>query len=237
LRNWTNWRDWMRMENPDTDPSFDRFMIRVKEVVEVWTPEKTEEETGVSADQIREIGRAIGEARGAFASHVWRNAASGNRGGWQVARCLQLLTVLTGSVGTPGGTFLHSDNKFVAAPFSKPPPQDVWNELLYPQEWPMSHHELSFLLPHLLRDGRGKLDTYFSRVYNPVWTNPDGCMWMDVLADESLVGCHVALTPTWNETTLFADWVLPMGVASERHDSRRPLGGLPPAGATRGQGG
>ena len=67
----------------------------------------------------------------------------------------------------------------------------------------MSHHELSFLLPHLLRDGRGKLDTYFSRVYNPVWTNPDGCMWMDVLADESLVGCHAALTPTWNETTLF----------------------------------
>ncbi len=218
LRNWTNWRDWMKAEDSNAEPSFDGFLERVRELVEEWTPERTADETGVPADHIREVGRAIGEARGAFASHVWRNAASGNRGGWQVARCLKLLTVLTGSVGTPGGTFLHSDNKFVPAPFVKAPPQTVWNELLYPQEWPMSHHELSFLLPHLLRDGRGKLDTYFSRVYNPVWTNPDGCMWMDVLADESLVGCHAALTPTWNETTLFADWVLPVGLAPERHD-------------------
>ena len=29
---------------------------------------------------------------------------------------------------------------------------------------------------------------------------------------------HVALTPTWNETAYFADYVLPMGHGSERHD-------------------
>jgi anaerobic selenocysteine-containing dehydrogenase len=29
---------------------------------------------------------------------------------------------------------------------------------------------------------------------------------------------HVALTPTWNETAYFADYVLPMGLGSERHD-------------------
>ena len=33
---------------------------------------------------------------------------------------------------------------------------------------------MSFLLPHFLKEGRGKLDVYFTRVYNPVWTNPDG---------------------------------------------------------------
>ena len=33
---------------------------------------------------------------------------------------------------------------------------------------------MSFLLPHFLKEGRGELDTYFTRVYNPVWTNPDG---------------------------------------------------------------
>ena len=32
------------------------------------------------------------------------------------------------------------------------------------------------------------------------------------------VECHVALTPTWSETAWYADYVLPMGVASERHD-------------------
>ena len=41
---------------------------------------------------------------------------------------------------------------------------------------------------------------------------------MEVLRDSNLIGCHVALTPTWNESAWFADYVLPMGVASERHD-------------------
>ena len=41
---------------------------------------------------------------------------------------------------------------------------------------------------------------------------------MEALGDESLVGCHAALTPVWNETARWADYVLPMGVATERHD-------------------
>ena len=40
----------------------------------------------------------------ALSAHIWRSAAAGNLGGWQVARCLFFLNVLTGSVGTPGGT-------------------------------------------------------------------------------------------------------------------------------------
>ncbi|HTQ94057.1 MAG TPA: molybdopterin dinucleotide binding domain-containing protein, partial [Streptosporangiaceae bacterium] len=55
--------------------------------------------------------------------------------------------------------------------------------------------------------------------YNPVWTNPDGLSWMEVLTDEQKVGCFVALTPTWNESAWFADYVLPMGHGSERHDT------------------
>jgi anaerobic selenocysteine-containing dehydrogenase len=51
-----------------------------------------------------------------------------------------------------------------------------------------------------------------------VWTNPDGLTWLEVLKDEALVGLHAALTPTWNETAVFADYVLPMGMAGERHD-------------------
>ena len=48
---------------------------------------------------------------------------------------------------------------------------------------------MSFLLPHFLKEGRGKLDVYFTRVYNPVWTNPDGFSWIEALTDESKVGC------------------------------------------------
>ena len=62
------------------------------------------------------------------------------------------------------------------------------------------------------------MSVYFTRVFNPVWTYPDGFSWIEALRDESKVGLHIALTPTWNETAYFADYVLPMGHSSERHD-------------------
>jgi anaerobic selenocysteine-containing dehydrogenase len=99
-----------------------------------------------------------------------------------------------------------------------PPHPPEWNRLTWPEEYPLAMNEMSFLLPHLLKEGRGRVDVYFTRVYNPVWTNPDGFAWIEALTDESLVGCHVALTPTWSETAYFADYVLPMGHGSERHD-------------------
>jgi anaerobic selenocysteine-containing dehydrogenase len=99
-----------------------------------------------------------------------------------------------------------------------PPPAKVWNEMLLPREYPLSFFEMSFLLPHFLKEKRGKLAMYFTRVYNPVWTNPDGMSWIEALTDESMVERHACLTPIWSETAWFADYVLPMGHASERHD-------------------
>jgi anaerobic selenocysteine-containing dehydrogenase len=89
---------------------------------------------------------------------------------------------------------------------------------MWPREFPLAFFEMSFLLPHFLRDGRGKIAAYFTRVYNPVWTNPDGMSWIEALSDESKVERHACLTPVWSETAWFADYVLPMGHASERHD-------------------
>ncbi|HXF43201.1 MAG TPA: molybdopterin dinucleotide binding domain-containing protein, partial [Pyrinomonadaceae bacterium] len=121
-------------------------------------------------------------------------------------------------VGTEGGTLPSAWNKFKPKPFSSPPPPPVWNELHFPKEYPLSHYEMSFILPHLLKAGRGKLDVYFTRVFNPVWTYPDGFTWIEALSNESWIGLHAALTPTWNETAYFADYVLPMGHGGERHD-------------------
>jgi len=117
-----------------------------------------------------------------------------------------------------GGTLPSAWNKFKPASYNTPPAQRFWNELHFPLEYPLAHYEMSFLLPHFLKEGRGKLAVYFTRVFNPVWTYPDGFSWIEALSDESKIGLHVALTPTWNETAYFADYVLPMGMASERHD-------------------
>ena len=114
---------------------------------------------------------------------------------------------------------LHVTNKFVPEHPNPPPPPEYWNELLFPREFPLAFFEMSYLLPHFLKEGRGRLDVYFTRVYNPLWTNPDGFSWMEMLQDAERVGLHVSLSPTWSETAWFADYILPMGLGTERHDT------------------
>jgi anaerobic selenocysteine-containing dehydrogenase len=172
----------------------------------------------VKADVVREVAREIARAGPAFSSHVWRNGAAGNLGGWQISRALELIVILVGAVGTKGGTIPNAWAKAVPKPPLMPPPAKVWSELLYPPEYPLAFFEMSFLLPHLLKEKRGKLAAYFTRVYNPVWTNPDGLSWVEMLTDEAKVECHACLSPTWSETAWYADYILPMGHASERHD-------------------
>jgi anaerobic selenocysteine-containing dehydrogenase len=218
LRSWTNWKQYMVEERGRPDASFGDFIASLKEIYASYTPQFAEQESGISASQIVEVAREIGRAGSAFATHVWRSAASGNLGGWQVARSLEFLNVLTGSVGTPGGTSPAGWDKFIPPPFARPEAQELWNELLWPREYPLAHHEMSFLLPYFLKEGRGRLGVYFTRVYNPVSTNPDGASWMEILRDEEKIGLHAALTPIWSETAWLADYVLPMGVGGERHD-------------------
>ena len=218
VEKWVNWDEYLREERPDLPVTFDAFHGALEDLYAEYTPEFAERESGVAATTIMEVARAIGAAGGALATHIWRNTAAGNLGGWQVARALELLVVLMGAVSTPGGTAPSAWNKAIPAPPMMPPPAKVWSELLMPREYPLAFFEMSFLLPHFLREGRGKLAMYFTRVYNPVWTNPDGMSWIEMLTDETKVERHACLTPVWSETAWFADYVLPMGHASERHD-------------------
>ena len=218
LRRWVNWEAYLKARHPEEAPTFDNFIAALKSEYARFTPEFAAKESGVSPEMIVDVAREIGRAGSRFAAHNWRGASSGNLGGWSVARALHFLSVLAGAVGTVGGTMPSAWSKYSPRFWEEPPAQKFWNELSFPKEYPFSCYEMSFLLPHFIKEGRGKLDVYFTRVYNPVWTNPDGFTWMDVLRDESSVGLHAALTPTWSETALFADYVLPMGLAPERHD-------------------
>src|SRR6266545_2120796 len=192
MRRWWNWAEYLAAEHPDRPATFEEF-------------------EAVLAELVAGAGTRL-------STHTWRSASAGNLGGWQVARTLFLLNAMLGAVATPGGTYPNAWNKFVPRPLYTPPHPQTWNELTWPLEYPLALNEMSFLLPHFLKEGRGKLDVYFTRFYNPVWTNPDGLSWMEVLTDEAMVGLHVALTPTWSETAFLADYVLPMGLGPERHD-------------------
>src|SRR3984885_4628466 len=219
VRQWWNWAEYLQECHPGVAVTFENFESVLAGLYAEFSFEFAAAESGIAADVLAEVAGVVAGAGTRFACHAWRSAAAGNLGGWQVSRTLFLISALLGAVGTEGGTFPNAWNKFVPRPIHTPPHPSVWQDLSWPVEYPLAQNELSFLLPHFLKDGRGTLDTYFIRVYNPVWTNPDGLTWMEVLRDESMVGCFVALTPTWSESAFFADYVLPMGHGSERHDT------------------
>ena len=218
VRRWWNWEEYLAAEHPGRPRTFEAFEAVLTDLYAEYSFEFAEHESGVAAKTLAEVADVVSRAGSRLATHSWRSAAAGNLGGWQVSRALFLLNSLLGAVATPGGTYPNAWNKFVPRPMHVPPHPATWNELTWPLEYPLALNELSFLLPHFLKQGRGKIDVYFTRVYNPVWTNPDGLSWVEVLTDEQLVGLHVALTPTWSETAFLADYVLPMGLGPERHD-------------------
>ncbi|MBL4752501.1 MAG: molybdopterin-dependent oxidoreductase [Flavobacteriales bacterium] len=219
METWVNWDVYLVHRTGKKDGhTFGDFIEALKEEYAEFTPQFAAEECGIEAGMIPEIAREIGKAGTHFACHNWRSAAAGNLGGWQATRALHFLSVLVGAVGGEGGTMPSAWNKFKPTMFNQPPAHKFWNELQFPDEYPLAHYEMGFLLPHMIKEGRGKLDVYFSRVFNPVWTNPDGFTWMEMFSDEEKMGMHIALTPTWSETSYLADYVLPMGHAAERHD-------------------
>jgi anaerobic selenocysteine-containing dehydrogenase len=218
VRTWWNWEEFLSLEYPELETVFENFELLLKGLYKEYTFEFAAHESGVDASVFEQIAQVVATAGTRFSSHNWRSASAGNSGGWQVTRCLFMINALLGAIATEGGVFPNAWNKFVPKPIHVPSHPHTWNELTWPLEYPLAMNELSFLLPHFLKEGRGKVDVYFTRVYNPVWTNPDGFSWVEALTNEELIGCFAALTPTWNETAYFADYVLPMGHASERHD-------------------
>ena len=221
IQRWVNWRTYLERLHPDVDSAdFTTFKEALTNDYAQYTLEFAAQECKVPLTQLQKVARIVAGCNGKLAAHTWRAASAGNLGGWAVARALFFLTVLTGSIGQEGGTSPNGWNKFIPHGPNMPGGHDSWNELLWPKEFPLSTNELSILLPHFLLEGRGKLDVYFTRVYNPVWTNPDGFSWIEALSREDLVGCHVAMTPTWNETALWADYILPFGHSTERHDTQ-----------------
>ncbi len=53
-----------------------------------------------------------------------------------------------------GGVYPNAWNKFVPKPIHLPPHPPKWNDLTWPLEYPLALNEMSFLLPHFLKDGR-----------------------------------------------------------------------------------
>ena len=112
VRRWVNWDEYLREERPELPVTFESFERAIEELYARFTPEYAQAESSVPAATIIEVAREIGRAGSALATHIWRNTAAGNLGGWQVARALELIVVLMGAVSTPGGTAPSAWNQY-----------------------------------------------------------------------------------------------------------------------------
>ncbi|MFA6191610.1 MAG: molybdopterin-dependent oxidoreductase [Sulfurimonas sp.] len=222
---------------------FEDFIVMLTELYAPYTLDYAVKETHVPAHKLEELYDMFIWAGTAISSYFWRASAAGNRGGWMGGRTGYLPLALRGAIGPEGGTFFHHWHVISVAGKGgsstigqgmrgeNVPKIDVYNELTYPPEWPLSSYEMSFLLPHLLSDtewqnkwiAKGltvpqKLSVYIPRMYNPVWINPDGFRWIEVLKNESKMELTMNLSPIWSETNWYMDYILPVGLAGERHD-------------------
>ena len=222
---------------------FDTFLAVLKELYSPYTLDYTVKETHVPAYKLEALYDMFIWAGESISTYFWRASAAGNRGGWMGGRTGYFALALRGAIGPEGGTFFHHwhvisvSGKGGSATVGQGmrgeniPKVDVYNELTYPPEWPLSSYEMSYLLPHLLTDTEwqnkwtakglkvpNKLSVYIPRMYNPVWINPDGFRWIEILKDESKMELTMNLSPVWSETNWYMDYILPVGLAGERHD-------------------
>ena len=224
--------------------SYEDFIELIKELYSPYTQDFVVKECKLEGmeyklDQLWEMYISAGSK---IATYLWRAGPIGHRGGWMNTRAGFLTLVLRGALrGDVGGTSFHhwheisvagkGDKATVAG--ERPGKVDVWNEIAWPPEYPLSSYEMSHIMPHLLMDeewqqkwiAKGlnvptKLAVWFPRMYNPVWINPDGFRWIEALKDEKKIELSFNLSPTWSETNWYCDYILPTGLAGERNDQQ-----------------
>ena len=158
VRRWVNWETFLARDPARPAPcTFDNVGPALLDLYAELHPRAGRAScAGIDAGADPRDRRLIGgRARPALARTPGGPPAAGNEGGWQTARCLWLLNVLTGSVGTEGGTSPNGWNKFIPVPPKPVHPHGRWNDLTWPVEYPLAHHELSMLLPALPQGGSG----------------------------------------------------------------------------------
>ena len=257
VKEWVNWdrlmanRDYLNkmvdygyISKVPSGDSYEEFVELLKELYAPYTKEFAVKECRLEGmeyklDQLWELFVPAGSE---IATYLWRAGPIGHRGGWMNTRAGFLPLALRGAMrGDIGGVGMHhwheisvagkGDKATVAG--EHPKPTDVWNELAWPPEYPISSYEMGFMLPQLMMDdewhakwtARGlkipkSIAVYVPRMHNPLWINPDGFRWLEALKREDKFELSFNLSPTWSETNWYCDYVLPVGLAGERNDQQ-----------------
>ncbi len=198
---------------------------QLKDHLKKFTPEFAEQESGVSAKDIRRIAREFATTKPATlftyrgpCKHLW--------GSYNEAACM-LLPIITGNIEAKGGYCLP---RGMGWPQPAPVPEKgkVPSLMAAPPLYPLASHHVSTMAPYFVKKGEAKVSVWLSYYDNPIYTYPSNHFWKDVLTDEGLVPFFASFSCFMSETAENADLIIPDVTYLERHDPESMPSGLYP---------
>ena len=204
---------------PDVDATVDEKVAALKAHLARYTPEWAEGISGVPAQKIRSIAREFALARpGCLISY---RGAVAHYGGTETERAIQMLASITGNVDNPGGRCkaVGASWKYPKGPKEKPSAKKLAildgfkGEAVYP-----THHISHQTFPMIKDGSAGRPDVYMWYCYQPVYSNGECALNIEVLKDETLLPFTVAVSPFYDESSALADLLLPDATYLERWD-------------------
>jgi len=177
----------------------------VKDWVRPFTAEQAAVATGIDAVTIRRLAREIATTE--KAAVYGRMGVSVQRFGTLCQWAIQMINLVSGHLDKPGGVlFTKPAFDTIGGASSRPGHFDSWRSRV--SGLPEFGGELpAVVLPEeILSSGSGQIKALFTGAANPVLTATNGRQWEKALSGLEFM---VSLDPYLNETTRFADIILP----------------------------
>ncbi|MBI5967307.1 MAG: molybdopterin-dependent oxidoreductase [Deltaproteobacteria bacterium] len=173
-----------------------------------YAPEQAEKVSGVKAADIRRLAREFAQTKPA--ATITGRGVSGHQNGTFNERCIALLNAVVGNIDIPGGCCLPRMMELgtpkLKSPFSTSPQAFA-----------------------ALKEGKAKVEMYFSFMANPAYANPNTAEVLQTLKDEKRIPFLVVADTHLTETGALADFLLPMASYLESWNlETRPAMGLVP---------
>lgn len=201
------------LAQPGRLAAFTEGLDEVANLVRPFTPERAAKISAIGADDIRRIAREFA-ASGAGAAYG-RMGVSTQAHGTLCQWALAMLNIATGNLDREGGMmFPHPAMDLIKGPGSKPGHYGVWKSRV--RGLPEFGGELpvSVLAEEILTPGDGQVRALITIAGNPVLSTPNGRQLEQAFGALEFM---VSFDYYRNETTRFADYILPPTSALE-HD-------------------
>ncbi len=195
----------------------------LRRLVAGYTPERTEETTGIPAAELRSLARDLAGAR--CAAVYGRTGTCLGRHGTLVSFLLDALGVVTGNLDREGGMV------FGESPFVGPEIAQSLGLIGYDKrrsrvgDFPdvLGSFPAAVMAQEILTPGEGQLRALFTSAGNPALSVPNGRELEKALGQLDL---FVSIDLYVNDTNRLADYVLPATTFLERDDAPLPFAAL-----------